>query len=375
MGSSRADTLLQKGMVMTDLHAIISFDSRGPAKSWSAVQAIQAHNSREEKLDHVEAGAPAPLHVIGSGDLAGDMRARLVAHGVRPERLRTNGVLCYEAVLTASRQFFEGGDFAVHRTRLGAWVKAQRDFVLAKYGAHRVVSLVLHVDELTPHMHLVVLPLERKVDGRRGDGLERWSLVGRSIAGPGEFDRLQTEYAAAMSGFGLRRGEAGAGRKNQPVREYLKRIAELEEEAVRARKRAEAVVAEYQARLADLGARQATAREQSLRAAAELNEARRCRRAAADELGAVRRERELIELDGELLDRKIDAVERTVARAGALLGALKGASIADLPPAAQSVYRAIMGLEGEGRAAIGSEYIPAATQAAFQKLTAAALAR
>ena len=87
------------------------------------------------------------------------------------------------------------------------------------------------------------------------------------------------------------------------------------------------------------------------------------------------RERELIEADSDLLDRKFDMVERTIARAGALLGALKGASIADLPPAVQPVYRAIMGLEAEGRAVAGSEHIPAATRAAFQRLSGAARRR
>lgn len=217
---------------MAKRFAIATFRSTGPIKTWGGMRAAQVHNSREKPIAHAEEDVP-PVHMIGSGDLVADTMAALRAHGIDPNAIRKNGVIAYEMVLTASHDFFypEGGDEAEDQERFLSWAWAQRDFVIKKYGAHRVVSMVAHLDERTPHIHAVVLPLEQKVDGRRSDDAARWSLVGRIISGPGEFQRLQDEYAEAMSVFGLSRGEQHSGRKHKPVSKYIEELRVREEEA------------------------------------------------------------------------------------------------------------------------------------------------
>jgi len=226
-------------------YAIFTFRSSGPIKTWSAMRGAQVHNSREKPVEHAT-GARQPKHMIGTGQLVDDVKASLRAHGIDPENLRKNGVIAYEAVLTASRDFFyrEGWSTQQRSENLTAWVYAQQDFLIAKYGGDRLVSLVVHLDEHTPHAHAVILPYQKAVDQRRGDGVERWSLVGRSIAGPGQFQRLQSEYAEAMAPFGLSRGEPDSGRKNKPVRDYMADIkariaaAEAEREKAEAERKA-----------------------------------------------------------------------------------------------------------------------------------------
>jgi len=191
-------------------YAIFTFRSTGPIKSWSAMQAAQSKKQE-------------PTQLIGSGRLVVNVKASLSEHGIDPNSLRKNGVIAYEAVLTASRGFFyqDGWDLQKRSKNLTAWAFAQKAFLLEKYGENRLASLVVHVDEYTPHIHAVLLPYQENVDQRRGDGVACWSLVGRSIAGPGEFQRLQSEYAQAMAPFGLSRGELGSGRKHKPVRDYM----------------------------------------------------------------------------------------------------------------------------------------------------------
>ncbi|MCI1141702.1 plasmid recombination protein [Sphingomonas sp. WKB10] len=163
------------------------------------------------------------------------MKRRLEMVRLDPDRLRRNGVIAYEAILTASAEFFENGTEADRAARLVAWTKAQVNWADDRYGPLRVASMVLHQDEKTPHIHLVVLPLEVKSDRRRTDREPRWSLVGRTISGPGRFDQVQDDYAAAMAPFGLVRGVRGSGRKHEPVPVYLARMARKEQEVDEAR--------------------------------------------------------------------------------------------------------------------------------------------
>ena len=156
------------------------------------------------------------------------MKRHLRGAKLDPDRLRKNGVIAFEAILSASAEFFDAGTDEERVGRLTAWKAAQRDWALKRYGAHRVASMVLHVDEKVPHIHLVVVPLEVKRDGRRKDADARWSLVGRTISGPGRFDEVQDEYAMAMAPFGLSRGVRGSGRKHEPVPVYLARMAAKE---------------------------------------------------------------------------------------------------------------------------------------------------
>jgi hypothetical protein len=210
------------------MFAIITFRSTGPIKTWSAMRAANVHNARTKPLDHAVPGAPGPRHLIGGRDLVADARRRLTSLGIDPDRLRRNGVIAYEAILTASAEFFDTGAEDERRQRLEAWTEEQVRWAKDRYGAHRVVSMVLHVDEKTPHVHLVVLPLDVKSDGRRSGAELRWSLVGRLVSGPGKFDEAQDAYSAAMARFGLVRGVRGSGRKHEPVPVYLARMAAKE---------------------------------------------------------------------------------------------------------------------------------------------------
>jgi hypothetical protein len=207
------------------MFAIATFRNDGPLKTFAALRAANVHNARLEPLPHAMPDAPRPRHLIGTGDLAADVRMRLKVAGINPAKLRKNGVIAYEAILTASPEFFEQGTADEQRERLDRWIVAQVEWAKARYGANRIASLVLHLDEKTPHQHLVVLPLVYKADKRRRDRAMGWSLVGSSISGPGRYDELQTQYAGAMAQFGLRRGIIDSGRKYEPIPVYLARIA------------------------------------------------------------------------------------------------------------------------------------------------------
>ena len=210
--------------------AIITFRATGPIKTWADLRAAQVHNLREKPIDHAVEGGQPPFVILGSNDLVGDVKKKLVQHGIDPNNLRGNGVLAYEAVMTASPAFFAQWAEEKRDKRLFEWVAAQMSFALDRYGK-RVASMVLHRDEETPHVHAVIVPLQLVDDQRRKDRGWRWSLVGSSISGPGRFDQLQDAYAEAMAPFGLVRGERGGGHKNEPYRAMMARVADREKAA------------------------------------------------------------------------------------------------------------------------------------------------
>jgi hypothetical protein len=346
-------------------YAIFTWSEEGPIKSWHRMRAAQEHNSREVPQDHCDPNGPGPIHLIGEGELVDELRERLREHGLDPDRIRKGGVIAYEGVLTASRAFFEEGSAEDRQARLDAWAAAQVEFVLDRYDTRRIVSLVLHLDELTPHMHLVVLPLELKADGRRGDEIERWSLVGRTISGPGQYQKLQDDYAAAMEPFGLQRGIAGSGRKKRPVKEYLEELAAKEaaaEEAKRAAdreaqkyRRMSAVCEETLAALrvdrqylqehvkAAKADRERAAKDRTV-AADELESAAVARKVADREAAVVRSRRFAVEDDLEQLDAVFGALNNVLGKTLRVRDAFAGIPQDLVPPAVREALRELVGL-------------------------------
>ena len=98
--------------------------------------------------------------------------------------------------------------------RLDQWVKANQNWLDNRFGKANVVSLALHMDEKTPHLHVVVVPLT--ADGR---------LSAKEILGDrNKMKQMQTDYAKQMERFGLERGKEGSRAKHEDVKEYYNRV-------------------------------------------------------------------------------------------------------------------------------------------------------
>jgi hypothetical protein len=210
------------------MYAIFSWNSeRGPIKSWDQMASVEMHNGRMKPIAHGIEGAPAPIFLVGSREITAEVRQRLVQHGIDPGAIRKGGVIAHEAIITASREFFYLGSKEDQQARLEGWTRAQVDFVMRRYGKHRVASLVLHQDEQTPHIHAVVIPFKHSVDRRRRDLDPQWGLDGQILTAKPELSQLQTDYGMAMARFGLSRGRISSNDKHKP---YAVVMAEVEAE-------------------------------------------------------------------------------------------------------------------------------------------------
>jgi hypothetical protein len=111
-------------------------------------------------------------------------------------RLRSDAVRAVELVLTASPEAFpRDADGHAKDVRGKDWVLDNFNFVRQRFGEKNVVSFTLHQDEVTPHIHCVVVPVT--ADGR---------LSSRDVFSPKSLRQLQTDYAKAMEPHGLKRG-------------------------------------------------------------------------------------------------------------------------------------------------------------------------
>ncbi len=123
---------------------------------------------------------------------------------------RRDAVRLVELVLTASADgFARGADGLVPDMRNSAWVKDNLKFVREQFGEKNVVGVMLHQDEITPHLHVLVVPLTP--DGR---------LSCRDVFSPARLHQLQTDYAEAMAPHGLKRGIKYSTANHEDVRRY-----------------------------------------------------------------------------------------------------------------------------------------------------------
>lgn len=176
--------------------------------TFGTLGAAQAHTYRTRHTPNADP-ARAGLNAVGigtKGDLVGDVRRRIEAVTARP---RKNAVLALEFLLTASPEWFEGKS----DREIKAWAKQSTAWLREEFGRQNVCHAVLHRDETTPHLVVMVVP---EKDGR----LNARSLVGS----PELLSNLQSRYANAMAPLGLDRGIKGSQAKHQTIRTYYAKL-------------------------------------------------------------------------------------------------------------------------------------------------------
>ena len=165
----------------------------GKIKSTAKGVAI-GHNHRtatseQSNIDRTRSGL--------NGYMEGSAMERLNA--LLPDKHRKDAVVAVELLLTASPEWFD--ELAKDRDELGkdptfkAWVSESFAWAKKEFGTN-LVDVALHMDESTPHIHLLTVPLTQ--DGR---------LCAKEVTGRKEMQRRQDAYAKAVSAFGLRRGQ------------------------------------------------------------------------------------------------------------------------------------------------------------------------
>jgi hypothetical protein len=207
-------------------------------KDPSALSAMSGHQARTRVTPNADPER-ANLVLTGTGDPARDALQRIEDAEVRR---RKNGVLAIELVLTASPAFFRPD--APERAgtwdeeRLQAWAPKALRWAGEWFGRTNVSSAILHLDEATPHMHVVVVPID---DTPRQRGPQKRLNAARWLDGREKLARMQDSYASAMADLGLERGIKGRRVSHQKVATMYAQLARDSRAAADERQRAQDV--------------------------------------------------------------------------------------------------------------------------------------
>lgn len=150
---------------------------------------------------------------------------------------RKDAVVAVELVLTASPEYFRPEDPKNYnhydKNRMEKWKKATSDFLKSKYSSQLIVEVNLHLDEATPHMHVILVPSVKKKRKKKQSKKEKDAgcepifyesngLCAKEMFNRDKLVELQTDYAESLKHLGLVRGKTNSKVKHQEVKQYYK---------------------------------------------------------------------------------------------------------------------------------------------------------
>ncbi len=180
-----------------------------------AVRGIQSHNRREREshsnpdIDYSRSAGNYDLHESASDNYAQAIQNRiddlLMVKAVRKDAVHMCGL-----IVSSDKSFFTRMGKEETRRFFAEAAAYLTDFV----GRENVISAMVHMDEKTPHMHFLHVPVTP--DGR---------LSANSIYTRASLKKLQTELPSYLQsrGFDIQRGveqKPGAAKKHLDTREF-----------------------------------------------------------------------------------------------------------------------------------------------------------
>lgn len=180
-----------------------------------AVRGIQSHNHREREshsnpdIDYGRSAGNYDLHKHAAESYAEAIQNRiddlLLLKAVRKDAVHMCGL-----IVSSDSAFFE--KLSPEDTK--RFFEESKAFLTDLVGAKNVISAMVHLDEKTPHMHFLHVPVTK--DGR---------LSAKTLYTRESLKKLQTELPRHLQsrGFDLQRGveqEPGAAKKHLNTREF-----------------------------------------------------------------------------------------------------------------------------------------------------------
>lgn len=191
-----------------------------------STSAVNNHNFRNGEIESniKKEKTKDNILLFGTNNIKNDINSYIETSGIKPRNKDT--VLFQEFVLTASPEFFFNNKDGSKKTKdqyeknLKDWIKTQVDY-LKKENYGICVNAVVHLDESTPHIHAVVLPIK--------DGKFNCKAFYR---GKNSYSKLLDQYALHNKKHGLIRGEEQSLADHTTLKEYRdlaqKHITDLE---------------------------------------------------------------------------------------------------------------------------------------------------
>ena len=143
--------------------------------------------------------------------------------------------VAFEMVFTSDNEFFHD----MSKDEIKRWAEKSLDFVTKDLGIERknILHAVVHMDEKTPHLHVVAVPLVNTYNKKQQKDV--WSISRRQyINGKVQLSTMQDIYNKRMndSGYKLERGEKGSDKEHTTKAEYQKKkLEKVKKEVIKAK--------------------------------------------------------------------------------------------------------------------------------------------
>ena len=138
-----------------------------------------------------------------------------------------NNVVADELLFTSDSDFFKD----MNKRQIKKWADTCMEFVYEDLGytKEQVLHATLHLDEKTPHIHCVVVPLIRKYDKRTNT--EKYTISKKQyIKDKAYLSLLQDKYYQRLidKGFDLERGIKNSDNEHISIKEFKKITRKLD---------------------------------------------------------------------------------------------------------------------------------------------------
>ena len=183
-------------------------------KKSTAVGHMQSHNLREfnSPKKNVDSSRSRLNYTLwGCENFKETIQKRVdFVQAQQTRKIRKDCPTSLEYVISASKDFFYGQDNREYFEFAMAYIRK-------RHGDQNIVSAVVHLDEETPHMHVVVVPVRETEKG--------FKLDPKSFMTPKELTKLQTDFHKQVGKkFGLDRGEFDSEATHQTTEEHNKQL-------------------------------------------------------------------------------------------------------------------------------------------------------
>jgi Plasmid recombination enzyme len=200
-------------------------------KSFGAIAGAEHHNRRTRTTLNADPDREQDNFVF-MGEVDRPLE-ELAKERIGGQTIRKNAVLAIDVFISASPEYFRPGepDRAGYweREKFEAWLGANEAFLKREFGEQNILRAECHLDESTPHIHAVVVPLTQK--GK----LSYRQLYGGKRT---ELSELQDRAWEAVADLGIERGLKGSQAQHREVQDWYAEMQrplepDLDQETVR----------------------------------------------------------------------------------------------------------------------------------------------
>jgi hypothetical protein len=197
----------------------------------ATAQSVQGHLARSRQTPNADPSrTPQNRWLVDPGkSLENRIRDVMKKAGIDPDALRKDATIANDVLLSISPEWFRPDDPEARGTydpkRLEIFQAEAEAFLKKTFGV-RLVAAVLHLDEATPHIQAVVVPVMKQKDGNG------WRLSGKDMFNPTSLGRLQQDWEDRLQPHGVGHRLKGSKARHTTLREYYGALDETRQNAV-----------------------------------------------------------------------------------------------------------------------------------------------